>query len=45
MDNLSLDSLISRSCTWLHNYLQTNQNVLPSDQKLCNLTYPQITRR
>ncbi|MFS0519399.1 caspase family protein [Nostoc sp. UIC 10607] len=34
--DLSLDSLIGRSCNWVRNYLQNNPNVTDSDRRLCD---------
>ncbi|MBD2329655.1 AAA-like domain-containing protein [Alkalinema sp. FACHB-956] len=34
--NLDLDNLMTRSCHWLHDYLQSNPNVSPEDKKLCD---------
>ena len=33
--NLDLDNLLTRGCDRLANYLSTNPNVKPSEQKLC----------
>ncbi len=34
--NLDLDDLIKRSCSWLHDYLETNPKVKQSDRHLCD---------
>lgn len=33
--NLNLDDLLNRGCDRLSDYLSTNPNVSPKDQKLC----------
>ena len=36
--NLDLDDLLWHTCSWLHDYLQTNPKVKQSDRHLCDLS-------
>jgi WD40 repeat protein len=35
LDSLSLETLVNRSCRWLHDYLLTNPNADPADLEFC----------